>query len=70
MTTTIWAIYFEDGDTLYFHDKEDARTCLWDYYFETYFDQDDEDERIGAENEFNEWSSIDGVGYVYGVEVY
>lgn len=70
MITNIWAVYFEDGDTLYFYDKKDACTCLWDYYLENYFDQDDEDERAVTENEFNEWSSIDGVGYVCGVEVH
>ena len=70
MTTTIWAIYFEDGDTLYFHDKEDARTCLWDYYLETHFDQDSEEKRANAKDAFKEWDSIKNVGYVYSIEVY
>ena len=70
MTNNIWAVDFEYGDTLYFYDKEDARTCLWDYYLEACFDQDGENERAAAKNEFNEWSSIDGVGYVYDIEVH
>lgn len=66
----IWAVYFENGDSLFFYDKEDARTYLWNYYITVYSDQDSEDELASVKNEFNEQSSIDGVGCVRGIMVY
>lgn len=71
MATNIWATSFHNGDEdKFFFNKEDARAHLWNYYIDFFYNEDDEDARAGAENEFNEWSSIDGAGYVYGVEVY
>ena len=60
----------DDDEDKFFFNKEDARACLWNYYIDNFYNEDDEDERIVVKNEFNEWSSIDGVGDVYSVVIH
>lgn len=66
---TIYAVQFKDGDIMYFKNKSDAMDELWNYYLSNYFEDESEDERAVTEDEFYTWSSIEDVGYVYGIEV-
>ena len=48
----------DNGDESFFLSKEDARNALWDYYMETFYDNDDEEMRAEARETFERYSYI------------
>ena len=59
-----------NDDESFFLNKEDARNALWDYYMDTYYENDDEELREDARRTFESESYIQDVGGVEQIEIY
>ena len=57
------------GDSEYYSSLDKALTKLWEEYKDTYFENEDDEEREGAYYSLTHESCIDGVGEIYEIEV-
>ena len=57
------------GDSEYYSSLDKAQKRLWEEYEDTYYEEDDNEERYGAHYTLTHENYIDSVGEIYEIEV-
>lgn len=65
----IYKVVVNSGEPEYYGSLERAQKRLWEEYKDTYYEEDNDEERDGAYYSLTHENYIDGVGEIYEIEV-